>query len=187
MVLSPFHCRLPLPTRLTFTPADILGDQILAQVLEKVKKANFFTLLADEARDSSNWEQMTVVLRYVDSNDRIREDFMGFIKCESTTGLALYEKLQQQLADWGLDYHNMRGQGYDGAGNMAGTVRGVKIRFLNKNNKALYFYCASHCLSLCIVKACNLPHVKTMMGNLRELSLFFSNSSKRQRKLEEVI
>ena len=97
--------------------------------------------------------------------------------------------MKNQLDVWGVDTNNMRGQGYDGAGNMAGKVKGVKSRFLQENNQALYFHCASHCdcLNLCIVKACNLPAIKTMMGNLRELALFFSNSPKRQRKLDEVI
>jgi hypothetical protein len=70
---------------------------------------------------------------------------------------------------------------------MAGKFKGVQARFREENQKALYFHCASHCLSLCVVKACGLPSVKNVMGTLQELSLFFSLSPKRQRKLEEVI
>lgn len=70
---------------------------------------------------------------------------------------------------------------------MAGKFKGVQARFKEENNMALYFHCASHCLSLCVVKACCLPSVKNLMGTLKELSLFFSLSPKRQRKFEEVI
>ena len=83
--------------------------------------------------------------------------------------------------------NSIRGQGYDGASNMAGKVKGVKARIQQENNKALYFYCASHYLSLCIAKACSVPAVKNMMATLEQLSFFFKRSPKRQRKLEETI
>ena len=44
---------------------DVLGDHILEKVLTKVKKAQYFSLIADEVTDSSNKEQLGLVLRYV--------------------------------------------------------------------------------------------------------------------------
>ena len=75
---------------------------------------------------------------------------------------------------------------------MAKAMTGLRtwqahLRVSRQDYKALYFHCASHCLSLCVVKACGLSCVKNMMATLKELSLFFSLSPKRQRKLEEVI
>jgi hypothetical protein len=165
----------------------ILGDQLLNRILQEVRTAQHFSLLADEVSDASNWEQLSVVMRFVDSDQKIREEFIGFIKCADITGETLFRNLQDQLREWGLDANNIRGQGYDGASNMTGKFKGVKSRFLEENDKALFFHCASHCLSLCVVKACRLPSVTNMMGTLKQLSLFFSLSPKRQRKLEQVI
>ena len=143
-------------------------------------------MLADEVIDTSNREQLSVVLRFVDHLNQIR-DFIAFIKCEDITGESLFTKLTEQLTDWGLDANNIRGQWYDGAANMAGKFKGVQARFKRQNSMALYFHCASHCLSLCVVNECGLSCVKNMMSSLKELSLFFFLSPKRQRKLEEVI
>ncbi|KAL8575955.1 hypothetical protein ACOMHN_027353 [Nucella lapillus] len=165
----------------------ILGDQLLNRILQEVRTAQHFSLLADEVSDASNWEQLSVVMRFVDSDQKIREEFIGFIKCADITGETLFRNLQDQLREWGLDANNIRGQGYDGASNMAGKFKGVKSRFLEENDKALFFHCASHCPSLCVVKACRLPSVTNMMGTLKQLSLFFSLSPKRQCKLEQVI
>lgn len=144
-------------------------------------------MLADEASDSSNWEQLVIVLRYVDSENQIKEDFLGFVQCEDTTGSTLADKIVQSLQQWGLEVENIRGQGYDGAANMAGKHKGVQARILEINEKALYFHCAAHCLNLCIVKSCEVAAVKNMLGTLKDLSPFFNLSPKRQRKLEDVI
>eukprot|EP00794_Sanderia_malayensis_P012338 gene12338-13612_t len=47
-------------------------------IVSEVKKAKYFSILADEATDVSNMEQMAVVLRYV-HDCKIEEAFMGFI------------------------------------------------------------------------------------------------------------
>ena len=63
---------------------NILGDHIRGKILSKVREAQFFTLVADEVTDSSNMEQLSIVLRYVDPNDCcIKEDLVTFIECDS--------------------------------------------------------------------------------------------------------
>ena len=166
---------------------EILGEQIRRRITSDIKSAKHFAVLADEAVDSSNWEQLVIVLRYVDDEEEIREDFLGFVQCEDTTGKTLADKIVQSLPDWGLEVENSRGQGYDGAANMTGKNKGVKSRILERNGKALFFHCAAHCLNLCIVKSCQVSAVKNMLATLKDLSLFFSQSPKRQRNLEEVI
>ena len=82
---------------------------------------------------------------------------------------------------------DIRGQGYDGAGNMAGKLKGVQARITELNDKALYVHCAAHCLNLSIVKACSVKGVKNMFAAMKELSKFFLNSPKRQRCFEDVV
>ena len=49
-----------------------------------------------------------------------------------------------------------------------------------KHSKALYTYCASHRLNLCVVRSCAVREISNMMQSADKLSQFFSNSSKRQ-------
>ena len=44
------------------------GEAISDKIIEEVKKSGLYSIIADEARDCSNKEQMSLVLRYVDSN-----------------------------------------------------------------------------------------------------------------------
>ena len=68
------------------------GEAILDALVHDVKAAKYFTILADEACDSSNKEQMSLVLRFFDiSKQEVREAFFGFVHCsEGLTGKAFH-------------------------------------------------------------------------------------------------
>ena len=56
-------------------------------------------------------------------NPSIREEFVDFILCDTgTSGSAIADKI---LAALDLNTSYLRGQAYDGAGNMAGKYRGA--------------------------------------------------------------
>lgn len=72
-----------------------------------------------------------------------------------------------------------RGQGYDGAGNMAGKCSGAAKRITDKHPKAPYVHCGSHALNLSVASACNIQVVRNMMGHVKVVSDFFNVSPKR--------
>ncbi|KAI6653124.1 52 kDa repressor of the inhibitor of the protein kinase-like [Oopsacas minuta] len=54
----------------------------------------------------------------------IRADFINFAECDSgITGRCLADKITGTLHSYGLDLINLRGQAYDGAVNMAGSIK----------------------------------------------------------------
>ena len=67
---------------------------------------------------------------------------------------------------------------HDGAGAMAGRIKGVSSRILSVYPKALYTHCTSHILNLCVVKSLDLRNVKNMMGLADSIARFFKNSPK---------
>ena len=69
--------------------------------------------------DVSNKEQVSIVIRFVDSSNCIREEFLDFILTERLTGEVLAYNIKDTLTKYGLDFKNCRGQGYDGASNMS--------------------------------------------------------------------
>ena len=73
--------------------ANILGDQIKQTILNRARRAQFLSLVADEVTDSSNREKLSIVLRYVDPDDlQIREDLVGLVECDAgVTGSAVAE------------------------------------------------------------------------------------------------
>ena len=128
-----------------------------------------------------------MVIRYVDDCG-IREDLVDFIECDTgITGRALAEKMLDFLQSNGMDLTKLRGQAYDGAGNMSGSTRGAASIITAQHPLALYLHCASHSLNLVVVKSLAETNIRNMMGIVDRISVFFSAHPKRQRKLEEAI
>ena len=59
------------------------GDVITDRLVKEIKESKYFSILADEASGCSNKEQMSLVIRFVDSSSNIREDFVRFVHCKS--------------------------------------------------------------------------------------------------------
>jgi hypothetical protein len=167
---------------------DICGNAVRDSILRDVKDAEFFSVIADEATDSSNSEQLAISIRYVDKDCTPQECFLGFSECLlGVTGEALANSIISNLQSWKFELHNLRGQSYDGAGAMAGTNKGAAARVMEIYPKALYTHCASHRLNLCIAKCCNIREVQNSMEIADKISRFFNNSPKRQLFFESFL
>ena len=81
--------------------------------MAEVKNTKFYAIIADEAAYFSNNEQMSLVLRFVDRDNHIREDFQRFIHCnQGLHGSEQATVILKGICDLGLDIHNCRGQLY---------------------------------------------------------------------------
>ncbi|KAJ8024838.1 52 kDa repressor of the inhibitor of the protein kinase [Holothuria leucospilota] len=127
-------------------------------------------------------------MRFVDKENNIREEFVDFVHCEDgVTGEALAQTILGRLRSYGLDTSYLRGQGYDGAGNMSGRIRGTAALIQKEIPTAFYVHCNAHILNLCIVRSCELQPIRNLMGVMLEITIFFRYSPKRQDKLEKKI
>ena len=163
----------------------VTGEWISKKIVKEVREASFFTVLAD---DILNNEQMCIALQYVNHACEIKEHFIEFASCRNgVTGEALAETILSTLQKHGLDVALLRGQGYDGAGAMAGLIKGVSARIQAQFPLAIYTHCFSHRLNLVIVNACQVQAVRNAMGVISKISLFFEHSPKRQTALEAKI
>ena len=117
---------------------------------------------------------MSLVLRFVDKNFNVPEDFLGFLHCKSgLSGKALSETLLGAISELKPDINDCRGQDYDGAAAVSGSKNDMAAHIMNKNSKALYTHCFSHRLNLSICKACKIQSVSNIMEKIKELSYFF--------------
>ena len=99
---------------------NILGDMVRNVVCSGVEEAGFFSLLADETKDCSKREQMSIVLRYVDDAAVIHEHFLTYVEAVGLTAEKLTEYIINVLDRFKLDPQCMVSQGYDGASVMSG-------------------------------------------------------------------
>lgn len=165
---------------------ECIGDYLRGKILGEIKLATWYSVLCDEVTDVASKEQLSLVLRFVDADCCLREEFLDFITTERITGEVLACKIKESLTRYGINLADCRGQGYDGASNMA-SVNGVQGRILAENPKATYVHCNSHILNLCIVQSCSLSSIRNMNSSVTETAYFFHNSAKRQLFLEKVV
>ena len=98
------------------------SSKSVASKSTKDRFANYqqHSVLADEAADCGNKEQMPIVLRYVDNRKEINERFIKYVGCkEGVTGEALAVNVEDTLEKVGLPLADSRGEGYDGASSMS--------------------------------------------------------------------
>ena len=159
------------------------------KIVEEVKNQPFglfFGYQCDEVRDSSNWEQLGLVLRYAVQGKPV-ERLLEFIQTEDVSGQSLCQHIIKSLTDVGLDIKNCRSKTMDGAGNMSGKNIGCAALFTKESPRAVYHYCSSHDLSLVLCKSCTISEIHIMLDTLKKLGIFFTYSPKRSRRLEKAV
>ena len=96
----------------------------------------------------------------IDSDCVIREEFLGFSKCDlGLAGKALAKTVLSGLVNLGLDITNCFGQGYDGVVAVCRHINGLSAHFCKIKKKAIYVHCHSHRLNLVIGASCNIHPV----------------------------
>lgn len=104
--------------------------------------------------------------------------FWDFFSTADTTGETLTQLLLDRLRELDLDPAHIVGQGYDGAGNVSGKVRGVQARIREQYPAAVYMHCRNHALNLAIVHSTKIPVVRNSLNTAQELVSFITASPK---------
>ena len=127
----------------------VMADMVRKRICNAVQSGGPFSLLADESKDLSNTEQLTVVLRYVDiSHGSIHEHFLTFVPAKNFNAESLSIYLLDTLGEYSLDPKQIVSQGYDGAAVMSERCTGVQERIREVATHARYIHCYAHNLNL---------------------------------------
>ena len=127
-------------------------QDIIIQEIKTQSIGSYYGIQCDEVTDSSNWEQLGLVLRYVKEKKSV-ERFVKFISCDNAKGDYLCDKLVESLKSLTLDVSNCCSQTIDRAANMAGSINDCAALFKKYAPRAQYHYCTSHDLNLTLCKS----------------------------------
>ena len=152
----------------------ICNDLILSNLVKKITQAEYFSVLADETTDISCKEQLSICIRYVDSDNCLQEDFLQFIEVDGLSGESLSRAILTNLQRFGIDISKMRGQGYDGGAAMSGRLHGVQAYVREVVPTAVYVHCAAHSLNLVISRLCSIQAVRNCIGIIGAVCKFFN-------------
>lgn len=159
----------------------LMGNTLLRKLIEEVKVAGFYAVLADETRDRSNKEQLVICLRWVDGDFNVYEEPIGLFQVPETTAATLFAVIKDVLLRCSLPIELCRGQGYDGASNMFGKVTGVAKRFKEEQQAALRVHCLGHCVNLVLQDTCrDIKAIRDALDLAREISRLIKFSPKHE-------
>lgn len=160
---------------------DVSANIILKHIVnETTYNDGIFSLILDEARDSSKLEQMSACIRYVSRNG-VEERFAGFIQLDELNARALSDKALEHLSSIGLVPEKCIAQAYDGASVMSGGTNGVQSLFRKAaKNPCVYVHCYAHRVNLVLVDVSKtVDIVGDTFGLLEAIYAFQSVSSLR--------
>uniref|UniRef100_G3N552 TTF-type domain-containing protein n=1 Tax=Gasterosteus aculeatus aculeatus TaxID=481459 RepID=G3N552_GASAC len=155
----------------------LIGNKILKEIVRRVHRAKYYSVIMDCTPDVSHKEQLSIVLRIVNCEPSvsIAEHFFGFLDVEDTTGKGLTKVLLDQLQKHSLSLSDCSGQSYDNGSNMMGHKQGVQTRILQLNSKAFCIPCSSHTLNLVVADAAKSSVLSiSFFGVLQRLYNLFS-------------
>ena len=131
---------------------------------------------------------MSLVLRFVDTKLNIREEFIAFLHCKwGLSGAQLAKLILEHVNELTLSIDDCRGQGYDGAGAVAGHINDLRAHILQLNPKAFYTHCYSHRFNLSVCDSLSIVEITEMLKHVKEVSNFINISQTRSIPFQEYV
>ncbi len=157
----------------------IIGNKVVQRICEQVKEAGFYSIIADESRDSSKQEQMSLAVRYVDMSDgSVNEHFLTFIQAERLDASSLSSYIKQLFTKYDFDFNKMVSQGYDGVSVMSGRCSGVQTKSTRVCPLRSIYPLLCACIDLVLVDSVKSVSFASEFFTLLEALYVFVSSSK---------
>ena len=151
------------------TSASIIRQQISFMI----QQCGYFSIIADESRDSSKQEQLGLALRYVYGGE-VKESFHA---CLGLDARSLRTDILTLLREMGIPLSLCVAQCYDGASVMAESCNGVQKIVRENCERAIYVHCYAHRINLIVVDLSKaFGRFCDLFSTLQKIYNFFSSS-----------
>ena len=165
----------------------LLALKLLRKIATDFRLSGCYGILADEATDVSNTQQLVICIRWITKDLAVEEDFIGLMPPNKANAQNIAAAIKDVILRLGLSIEDAKAQCYDGCSTMTGVRNGVAAIFKRDNPKCLITHCYCHALNLAVgdtVKSVAL--LKETLEDAYELTKLVKYSPKRQAALKNI-
>ena len=128
---------------------DSIAEVVVDSIKSELLNADFFSIEADEANDSSKKSQLSLIFRYTLPSGDITEAFGGFFDVSrGRNAETISSILIDALSTFQCKTEKLIAQCYDGAAVMASEINGVTAKIKSIAPESLHVHCFAHQLNL---------------------------------------
>ena len=128
----------------------LLETEVRGKVVEEVKSAGLFSVMADTTPDEEQTDRISVVLRYVNAAGKPTERLLDIRKTVDKTGLGQAQDILSTIEQCGMNTDDLCFQSYDFAAVMSGEFNGAQKKLSEIVGRDIpYIPCQAHrCITL---------------------------------------
>ena len=149
-----------------------LASMVKEEIAESGKSSRYFFIQADEAKDVSKTEQLSLVVRFFyETSCSIQECFISFTPMIMLDAASITDTILRSLEMLGLDYQSsLVGLRFDGASVMSGKLSGVQKRMRDSSVICKNDFITASDMDLIIFKCRNIHLLVAKKPILRRFS-----------------
>ena len=134
----------------------LLETEVRGKVVEEVKSAGLFSVMADTTPDEEHTDRISVVLRYVNAAGKPTERLLDIRKTVDKTGLGQAQDILSTIEQCGMNTDDLCFQSYDFAAAMSGEFNGAQKKLSEIVGRDIpYIPCQAHRCNTVIEHSCN--------------------------------
>ena len=161
---------------------ELMAHGVLRKILKDINESPFLAVMVDETTDKSNKEQLTFVIRWVNNDFTVAEDFLGLYSLSAIDAHSIMQAMKDVFLRFQIPFAKLRGQCYDGCNTMAGKKEVQEIE-----PRAVFTHCYGHALNLGVSDAIKKsPAMKDCLDTCIELVKLIKFSPKREALLHKL-
>ena len=163
----------------------LLALKRLRKIVSDIAMTGCYSILADEAIDVSNTQQLVVCIRWVTKDLEVEEDFIGLVPLERAPADVTAAATNDVLMKLSLPISNANTQCHDRCSTVVGSKKGVATIIKQSQPNCLLIHCCCHALNLAVGDAIkNVLVLKESLEDPYELTKLIKYSPKRQAALQ---
>ena len=158
----------------------LMATRILRSLSDKLQSSPFISIMIDETTDVTNQEQVTIVMRRIENDFEVYEEFLGLYSVSSIDADHLFSVIKDCMLQFNFPLSKLQGQCYGGCSTMSGIRSGVAKRVLDEESRAVFMHCYSHSLNLAASDAIKKSQLmKSALETTHEITKLIKKSFRR--------